>query len=700
MFSTRKSSLIVSIKENVIYFTTLLICISLFYAFLTLGDPYNPLIQGNKEYDFTMYAPTIRYCLYAVSITIFLLVSYVNSRIFKEKLKEMSILITIGMPRRKIAFGYSKDILLISLFGFLCGSFLGIVCSYAINTLISVMTYQQVIKSKFIYPYSFLVTVVFFGMMYVAITFINVAKVTRWKPIDLLNDNKVPESKRINKTQKIINTVLLICCYFYIIYNFNVYFSIGRNYNGAIPSYESNKFQFSIFIAIVGAIYFTIKEVYYILILIKNKTSASKGMAVLIASELLYRLKSNSKNMLVTAIVLTMSLCGFTVAPLLAEFSEQYMEHRMVYDINIPFYYDNIEYVDDIPNIDYTFVDNIFNKYNIEILDKAVVEQYFVWDTDFKAPSERKNKYDMPRLVMGVSDYNQLRKMAGLDQVTLEQNSFLLHAKDDIDLTDLSNQLDTEKEHSLIVGKFILKENSALFLVNDNLGDYLYNTNLDTFLVFPDEVCEDLKLAKKCYFANTVEKISYGVCKKVDQEIQAEFEKDYAYLNEKYGDSGNQIIDFLGPLRFRSIEENDVSFMAIITKALGMYIGSIFMLICMAIISIKNIIECNENRDTYYLLHQLGMSYKKIKQLTNCENLFFYILPYIISVINFIIIQKTFMLRFGYRMKSYFEDYQYIYEFWIPMVLITVILILYVMTTQLLNSYKIKNSINKSKASL
>ena len=33
-----------SIKSNIIYFVTLVICIALFYGFISLGDPYNPLV--------------------------------------------------------------------------------------------------------------------------------------------------------------------------------------------------------------------------------------------------------------------------------------------------------------------------------------------------------------------------------------------------------------------------------------------------------------------------------------------------------------------------------------------------------------------------------------------------------------------------------------------------------------------------------
>lgn len=685
-----RNNLRLVLRENIVYFVTLLACIALFYGFVSLGDINNPLIQGNKEYDFTMYAPMIRYCIYAVSVTIFILISYVNSHMFKEKLKDMSVLITLGMQRSKIALWYSKDMLKVSILSFLGGIFFGIGCSFGINSLISIIIYDEVLYADLIYANSFLETLIFFTVMYLGITFINIIKVLFWKPIDLLNNSKVPESKKISKLRKMIEIVLLTGCYFFIIYNFKVYFSIGRNYNGVVPSYESNKFQFAIFIAIITAIFLTIKIINYFLIWFKSCKNLLIGTSAVIIGKLSHRMKSNTKNMLIITIVLTLSLCGFSLIPLMAEFSNEYMEHRMIYDINIPFNYDNIEEITDIPDVDYTFVKSLFEEKRIEIENECILKEYFVWNTDFSGPSVRTNKYDMPRLAMGITDYNKLREMAGLEAITLEADYFLFHVKDDIDLTQLRKQLNDKGTHSIKVSGIILKEKPNDFLINENLGAYIYNTNTDSFLVFPDEVCKGLTVAKKGYFANTKNKIPYNLCKEIDRSIQEKFHIQYNDLYEKYEGTGNPGIDFIGPIRFRSIEENDISFMVIITKALGMYIGVVFMLICMAIISIKNIIECNSNIDNYYVMHQIGMPLKEVKFINLIENLFFYLMPYVISVVNFCIVQNTFLLRFGDRAKTYFHGNQYINSIFLPIVIISIILFAYILFTQIIIFYKIK----------
>lgn len=694
MPGTNRHNIMSVIKENIIYFVTLVICIALFYGFISLGDIKNPLVQGNSEYDFEMYAPMIRYCIYAASISIFVLVSYVNSHMFREKLKDISILITLGMKRSKIAIWYSKDMISISTLSFGIGILFGIGCSYAVNAVISLITYGRVLSNSFFYLYSFIDTMVFFVIMYGGMTVINIIKIMHKKPLDLLNNNKIPDSKKVFPLWKFIECLLLIGCYGFIGYNIKVYFSIGRNYGGNIPSYESNQFQFAIFAAIIIAVYLTIKFVNYLLMWIKNCKLVRYDLSALVIGKLSHRMKSVTKNMLLISIVLTLSLCGFSLIPLMAEFSNEYMEHRMVFDINIPFNYDNIENIHDIPDIDYGFLRNILMKANIEIENECELKEYFIWDSDFSGPSERANRYNMPRLAMGITDYNQLRIMAGLEPINLDLDGFLFHVKDDIDLSQFEEALN-DGTHSLNVAGALLHENTSCFFVTENLGDYIYNTNTDSFLVFPDEVCEKLSIAKKGYFANTVEKVPYAVCKIVDQEIQIAFESNYSYLYDRYGENGNQLIDFIGPIRFRSVEENDISFMAIITKALGMYIGIIFMLICMAMVSIKNIIECNNSIGDYRVLRQIGMSEKQLKQINLKENLFFYLLPYTVSIINFCIIQNTFIMRFGNRANTYFNGNQYLNGIIVPAIIVSVILAIYIGTMQIINFNKIKNALDR-----
>lgn len=683
-----------SIKSNIIYFVTLVICIALFYGFISLGDPYNPLVQGNEKYDFSMYAPMIRYCIYVVSISLFILVSYVNLYMFKEKLKDISVLITLGMKRSKIAIWYSEEMLTVSIVAFVIGIFGGIICSYVINGVLSLIAYKNIVDNRLFYVQSFVETCIFFAVIYCGITFINVIKVLKKSPLELLNNHKVIDSKRNSKFRIVSEIIVLLVSYIFIAYNLKVYFSLGRNYQGNIPDYESNKFQVAIFAAIILAIFLTIKIIAYLLIAITKKKILRYGESMFIVGKLAFRMRSNVRNMFLVTIVLTLSLCGFSLIPILAEFSKEYMEQRMVFDVNIPFNYDNIERQEDIPDIDYQFAKEILEENDLSVKDECILEEYFVWEKDFSGPSGRKNKYDMPRLAISISDYNKLREMAELEKIELEKDEFIYQVKNDVDISQFEDALKLER--SLKVGNSRLKPSKEKFVIAENLGDYIYNTNTDDLLVFPDEVCAELKLAKKSYFANLRGDGRYQDCKNAEKEIYTTFRQTYSYLYTQYGENGNKAIDFIGPMRFISIEENDISFMVIVTKMLGIYIGIIFMVICMAMVSIKNIIECSSDIDNYQLMKQIGMSSKSIKYLNLKENLFFYFVPYFISIFNFYIIQKTFFMRFGKRVNVYFQGNGYVNGIMVPFLAVSIILLIYIIVAQIINFNKIDDSLKRS----
>lgn len=94
-----------------------------------------------------------------------------------------------------------------------------------------------------------------FAVIYCGITFINVIKVLKKSPLELLNNHKVIDSKRNSKFRIVSEIIVLLVSYIFIAYNLKVYFSLGRNYQGNIPDYESNKFQVAIFAAIILAIF-------------------------------------------------------------------------------------------------------------------------------------------------------------------------------------------------------------------------------------------------------------------------------------------------------------------------------------------------------------------------------------------------------------------------------------------------------------
>lgn len=126
---------------------------------------------------------------------------------------------------------------------------------------------------------------------------------------------------------------------------------------------------------------------------------------------------------------------------------------------------------------------------------------YFVWESDFNTVDTREYWRDLPRLAMRISDYNDMRGMAGMEPVWLAENEFFMHLDYEMDMERVADSIGSGNR-SIQLDDGTILELADMAICNDPLGTYLFH-HVDSILVFPDSVCENLHLARTCYYANT-----------------------------------------------------------------------------------------------------------------------------------------------------------------------------------------------------
>lgn len=80
-----------ALRDYVIYFFTLVISSTLFFAFLSLTSRYNDILGGNGNYSLALFQNTIRYAVLAISIIFVALVRYINHYKLKQRSREFSV---------------------------------------------------------------------------------------------------------------------------------------------------------------------------------------------------------------------------------------------------------------------------------------------------------------------------------------------------------------------------------------------------------------------------------------------------------------------------------------------------------------------------------------------------------------------------------------------------------------------------------
>ncbi|OEH94364.1 FtsX-like permease family protein [Bacillus solimangrovi] len=669
-------------KDYLIYFITISLSSSLFFAFMSLTSSKNSLLEEANQFNFDIFYTWIKYATYIITISLLVLINYVNKHMLKRRVKELSIYMILGMQQTKVAFLFFIETLMLGLLAVVVGNLVGTLLSGVLTTLI-VLSISDTFKFSIVfYPDTAVRTLFFFLIIYTLIGFLNIRKLSRWQLIDLLVDDKKTEGNLHGKIFYIMTSIVAIVSYGTAYIFLKRFFQIGRSFNGDIPYYESNLNQIFIFLSIIVAIYATYHTMSNIVIIIKSKSKKYKysNLNLVLIGNLLQKISSNARTMATITITLIVALSGFVLAPILADLSEGFLTQRTQFDIKINNRYTSIDKLEDIPKIDYSFVDKILEDNNIAIKESLQLEQYFIWETDFNNDETRVNKFDYPRLAVGLSDYNQLRKMQGYEPIKLGNDEFVMHLSHEVDRATILEKFKTEQ---LIINDKGLKLNSNK-IYNESLDEYIYNLNTQSILVFPDDITNNLKIALTKYFIHTKEPVDYDLSIKLPSIIQGEFKEKYEYLYDKYDD--NDFVEIINPIRFKTAETNLVMFSSITTRLLGIYIGIIFLIISLTILALQQLTDSIEGKNRFDILHKMGVSQKDLNKLINKQITIYFGLPGVISLLGSAVVLYTFVIRFGHKLKVYVDKVSFIYNVTVPSIIVVIIFISYFLIT--IYSYK------------
>ena len=528
-----RSNIKKALRDYVIYFFTLVISSTLFFAFLSLTSRHNDILGGDGNYSLALFQNTIRYAVLAISIIFVALIRYINNYMLKQRSREFSVYMILGMEQRTVARHFFGETFVFGMAAVLAGCIIGTVLSGMMTTFVMrTITSAASFRLGF-YPDTILVTLLFFGAVFVLVGMWNVRRIYKIKLIDLLNEKNTGEGQKKKKWHYAISLVIAIVCFAItgvVLYNFT---NANGIYAGSIPDEISNRYQAIAIVAAIVGIFALYNAVAFLITIVRRKKKwKNHNINSVLLGNLFQKVSSTTKILSISTLAITISLVAFVILPMLAEITTGYLDYRMPYDVMIYNTYMYIDEIDDIPQIDFSFVGEILQEHGITVSEDVSQRSYFVWERDFNTVNTREYWCDLPRLAMSISDYNDMRKMAGMELVQLAENEFFMHLDYEMDMESVSDSLGTgQRTIQLDDGTLLHLAETAIY--NDPLGTYLFN-NDDSILVFPDSVCENLRLARTCYYANTGTVIPYSLCDAIRNEIADSFQNDYSYLFDKY----------------------------------------------------------------------------------------------------------------------------------------------------------------------
>lgn len=111
-----------SVKDYLVYIVTMTICVTLFYAFLSISSSYYSPDIGS-EYDFTLLSDGMKIAICMITLLLLFLIRFVNHYMLRRKQKEFAVQSIMGMEQKTIGRIFFAETLIMGIFSILIGIF-------------------------------------------------------------------------------------------------------------------------------------------------------------------------------------------------------------------------------------------------------------------------------------------------------------------------------------------------------------------------------------------------------------------------------------------------------------------------------------------------------------------------------------------------------------------------------------------------
>ena len=445
-------------------------------------------------------------------------------------------------------------------------------------------------------------TVLCFVIIFFIVMLFNVWSVTNVKLIDLLT------ASRKNESIKAENRVLPLCLFVLSLICIGIS-AVLFNKNGILPSRENMSFQIAGAALVVGTfLLFNSLSTVFIQVVRAGKGFYLKGLNTFLVRQIGSKIRTNYLVVTIVCGLLTITICAVSIGASTALAMNELSKAATPYDLNV---------LSNVSTDGDSYISEYLATHDVAMRDYAEnMEQISIYEADmtYSELFEGQNVELWPIdeevsnskvAIIPVSDFNRALAMQGKEPITLNDDQYLLNC----------NYAGTYQYVSLAL--------------QNHLEITIGGT---TLLRASDEVLQET------YFMTSVGNNDRGTII-VPDHVVAGLEKDINVLLVQYkpdADS-NEILQKMIPIGldeahgYRYAEKNMMYEMFYglnaLVSFLCCYIGLIFLLICAALLALKQLTETTDNIYRYGLLQKLGAKRKQINRTLFTQTAVFFAIP-------------------------------------------------------------------------
>ena len=666
-----------SIKDYLIYFITIAICVSLFYAITSLSSSDYELIT-EESYNFRALKIILQYSTYLITAILILLIAYVNKYMIGRRKREFATYVLLGAEQISVSLMFFIETIVVGFLAIITGILVGTLFSQAITAIVLISAKQEVVFSIKLYADTVVITFIFFISMFCIIGLYNVIVLRKIKLIDMINAHKQVEFQ-FKRSNKVYIAIFVVSIIMYIISGSYTVKLINSEIDYSVKSLMYIGISLITFIIGTYALFYSIA---YIMIYIKNKCINFKyeGTNLFLIGAIVSKVKTAPILMATISITFLGAMISFIMTLVMSQWAMGYLDMRVPYDIDIRNNYStnflaksNIDDIKVLPKLDYSEIVEYLNNNGAVIESYCQVKKYII-------------SYDESTLAIKLSDFNKLRAMLGYNEIELKDNEFT---------TQWHNAASDEVVNDYVVKNSNLNINGITYNISqdssykDSIGEGFYS-NSDNIIILPDRVCDNLDFIETNFVANIENKMKYEEANEFRQNYIYEwFRNNNSKFVTKYSNE-NDITDSVIDIRIKSLEINNILTTTLAMRILGVYLGIVLLMISLTILSLSQLTESIEHKDRFNVLGKLGVEEDQINKIILKQISIYFIVPIAIAMIGAAIFIYNYYIIYNDIITIFVGNIEFILSIIFGVALMLVIYMCYFIGTY----YTFKRNIN------
>lgn len=597
-----------NLRDYLIYFLTLMFSVSLFYAFNSISDqPAFSEMGMTRTLLYNQLGILLSALSVLIAIVLAFLIIYANQFLLKRRKKELGIYMMLGMKKGRISRIFAGETFCVGVIALAVGLLLGFILSQGVSLIALKLFAIELDKYQLVFSMgAFRQTVICFALIFFLVMLFNVWSVSSVQLIDLLTASR--KNERLKNENRVLPALMFLLSILCIGIAGVLFYK-----NGILPSRENMSFQIAGLALVVGTIllFYSFAAV-FIQLMRSNKGFYLKGLNTFLVRQIGSKIRTNYFVMTVVCGLLTITICAVSIGASTALAMNKLSQAATPYDLTV---FSDVsidgdsDITDYLATCDVQMSDYAKNMEQISVYDADMTytdlfagQDLNLWPIDEAVPQSRVS-------VISISDFNRALAMQGKEPVALNDGEYLLNCNYEGTYQYVSEALRTHSE--LSVGGVTLQRASDEVLQETYVMTSVGNNDRGTLIV-PDSVVTTLSKDVNALLVQYKEETNPDEV--LQKMIPIGLDETHGY---RYSEK-NMLYDM-----FYGIN-------ALVTF-ICCYVGLIFLLICAAMLALKQLTETTDNIYRYGLLQKLGAKQQQINRTLLVQTGVFFAVPLIVA---------------------------------------------------------------------